>query len=85
MGDDAFKKKSQFKDDQDIFYVPNAFTKLNDIYLKKKQNFYYEYNVHDSIVLFAFEYILREFIGSRKGSLPSSHHFAFVIPADWNY
>lgn len=84
---EAHKKQSE-KYNPDIFYVDNIFTKLNDIFLKKKQYSCYKYDVHDSLVLYAVKVILQKLVDKHQGSVNASHsppHFVFILPTSWDY
>lgn len=85
--DDAIMRKES----KDIFYLNNIFTKLGDIYLKKKYDTSYEYDMHDDVVISAIGYFIQNQVnhyrlhkmGGRNASglLP---HFVLFLPTYWN-
>lgn len=80
--DDVDKRR----DSKDIFYVHNVFTKLNDIYLKK-QNSYYEFDLHDDLAVPAVGKFLRKqadyYQSNKMGGVNTSGlipHFCIFFP-----
>lgn len=85
--DDAKMRKGS----KDIFYLKNIFTKLSDVYIKKKGNSSYRYDMHDDIVIAAIGYFIQKQVNhyqlhkmggtNASGLLP---HFAIFLPTTWD-
>lgn len=93
-GNGAETRQSE-ENHQNIFYINNIFTKLNNIYLKRKQtSSKSEYDIYDKLVLQTVPIILRRLVESahslpdknRSNSLSTPYyHFTFLVPTSWDY
>ncbi|KAG2209182.1 hypothetical protein INT47_005474 [Mucor saturninus] len=80
------------KESKDIYYQKNVFTKLYDIYLKKKENSFYQYDMHDDIVIGAIGYFVQKQVNyyqlHKMGGANTSScllpHFALFLPTSWD-